>query len=90
LRLDAALSLLARRGVTRVFCEGGPRLAESLITQGFADEVILHTGIKPFGREGRRALTPAARERLEDASRYRLIDEARLGADQMTRYARLG
>ena len=31
--LPAALGELARRGVTRVFCEGGPRLAESLVPE---------------------------------------------------------
>lgn len=88
--LDAALRLLARRGVTRVLCEGGPRLAESLIVGALADEVILHIGQKPFGGAGRLALRPAARALLEDASIYRLVERAALGADIMTRYERAG
>jgi diaminohydroxyphosphoribosylaminopyrimidine deaminase / 5-amino-6-(5-phosphoribosylamino)uracil reductase len=83
----AALRLLAERGITRVFCEGGPRVAESLLTAGFADEVILHKGMKPLGRPGRLALTPAARAALEKAGRYRMIESRMLGADHMTRYA---
>lgn len=88
-RLDllAALRLLADLGVTRVFSEGGPLVAESLLTAGLADEVIIHTGFKPLGRPGRPALTPAARAALE--SRYRMIESRMLGADQMTRYARM-
>ncbi len=88
-RLDllAALRLLADLGVTRVFSEGGPLVAESLLAAGLADEVIIHTGFKPLGRPGRPALTPAARAALE--SRYRMIENRMLGADQMTRYARM-
>ena len=58
--LRSALRELSRRGVTRVFCEGGPRVAESLIIEGIADEIILHTGSQPFGGVGRLALRPAA------------------------------
>ena len=88
-RLDllAALRLLADRGVTRVFSEGGPVVAESLLTMGLADEVILHRGMKPLGRPGRPALTPAAGGALE--SRYRMVESRVLGQDQMTRYARM-
>ncbi len=87
--LLAALRLLADRGITRVFSEGGPRVAESLLTMGLADEVILHKGLKPLGREGRPALTPAARAALEAGGRYRMIESRMLGVDQMTRYARM-
>lgn len=89
LDLTATLRLLADRGITRVFSEGGPRVAQSLLTAGLADEVILHTGVKPLGREGRPALTPAARAALEDDTRYRLIETRQLGADKMTRYAKV-
>jgi diaminohydroxyphosphoribosylaminopyrimidine deaminase/5-amino-6-(5-phosphoribosylamino)uracil reductase len=87
--LDAALPLLAQRGVTRVFCEGGPRVAESLLLGGLADEIILHKGVRPLGREGTLALLPAARAALDDPSRYRLVESADLGVDRMTRYAKV-
>ncbi len=86
--LQAALGLLAQRGLTRIFCEGGPRLAESLITGGFADEIILHTGVKPFGGAGRPALRPAARALLGDPALYRVAENAHLGSDRMVRYER--
>ncbi|MEF3366984.1 bifunctional diaminohydroxyphosphoribosylaminopyrimidine deaminase/5-amino-6-(5-phosphoribosylamino)uracil reductase RibD, partial [Methylocystis sp. 9N] len=90
LDLGAALRLLADRGMTRVFSEGGPRVAESLLMGNLADEVILHKGVKPLGRQGRLALTPAARAALEDDARYRIIETRSLGADTMTRYAKVG
>jgi len=89
LDLTSALRLLADRGVTRLFSEGGPRVAESLLAADLADEVILHTGVKPLGREGRPALSAVARAALKDDSRYRLIETRALGADTMTRYARV-
>jgi diaminohydroxyphosphoribosylaminopyrimidine deaminase / 5-amino-6-(5-phosphoribosylamino)uracil reductase len=87
--LLAALRLLANRGITRVFSEGGPRVAESLLKMGLADEVIIHTGLKPLGRPGRPALTATARAALENATRYRIIENHTLGVDRMTRYARM-
>jgi diaminohydroxyphosphoribosylaminopyrimidine deaminase/5-amino-6-(5-phosphoribosylamino)uracil reductase len=84
------LRLLAARGVTRVFSEGGPAVAESLIAHGYADEVILHRGVKPLGRPGKLALTPAARHTLADEHRYRLFQSRRLGADEMTHYIKAG
>ncbi|PPD43573.1 MAG: riboflavin biosynthesis protein RibD [Methylocystis sp.] len=90
-RLDllAALRLLADRGITRVFSEGGPRVAESLLAASLADEVIIHTGVKPLGAAGRPALLPAARAALGNGGRYRMIESRMLGADRMTRYARM-
>ena len=84
--LAAALRMLADRGVTRVFSEGGPRVAESLITGGLADEVILLTAVKPLGRAGTPALSRAARVILDDPAHYRITEDDMLGADRLTRY----
>ncbi len=84
--LAAALRILADRGVTRVFSEGGPRVAESLITGGLADEVILLTAVKPLGRAGTPALSRAARAILDDPAHYRIAEDDMLGADRLTRY----
>jgi diaminohydroxyphosphoribosylaminopyrimidine deaminase / 5-amino-6-(5-phosphoribosylamino)uracil reductase len=87
--VESALGILAQRGVTRVFSEGGPRVAENLITGGFADEVILHTGGKPFGGAGRLALRMAAAAVLEDETLYRLAETVQFGPDLMTRRERI-
>ena len=50
----------ARRGVTRVFSEGGPRVGARLIALGLADEVVLLTALKPLGRPGLPALDARA------------------------------
>ena len=39
-----ALQALGARGLTRVFCEGGPALAEGLAQADLVDELVLVTG----------------------------------------------
>jgi diaminohydroxyphosphoribosylaminopyrimidine deaminase/5-amino-6-(5-phosphoribosylamino)uracil reductase len=41
--LAAALRLLCTRGLTRIFCESGPRLADALAGAGLVDELITIT-----------------------------------------------
>eukprot|EP01037_Dinobryon_pediforme_P013921 gene13921-14038_t len=72
LDLNAALRALSARGILRVFSEGGPRVAASLIEQGLADEVVLFSSHKPFGREGVPALSAQARDHLADPAFYTL------------------
>jgi diaminohydroxyphosphoribosylaminopyrimidine deaminase/5-amino-6-(5-phosphoribosylamino)uracil reductase len=88
LDLRAALEILAERGITRVFSEGGPRVAASLIAQGLADEMLLLTSEKPLGRKGVEALSPEARAILADRSAYRLLAQGLLGADSFIHYER--
>ena len=89
-RLDMreALGLLARRGLTRVFSEGGPTVGSALIRLGLADEVILLTAEKPLGRPGRVALEPDALAALGDATRYTEATGAHYGQDAMRRWER--
>ncbi|MGO9773536.1 MAG: bifunctional diaminohydroxyphosphoribosylaminopyrimidine deaminase/5-amino-6-(5-phosphoribosylamino)uracil reductase RibD [Roseiarcus sp.] len=87
--LEEALRLLARRGLTRVFSEGGPRVGARLIGLGLADEVVLLTALKPLGRRGLPALDAAAYAVLNDPARYREIETAVYGADTLRRLERL-
>jgi len=88
--LGEALKLLAQHGLTRVFSEGGPRVASALIRQGLADEVILFTALKPLGRQGLPALDAAALAALDDPARYAQAEIAQYGADEMRRLVRVG
>ena len=90
LDLSAALGLLAGRGITRIFSEGGPTVAEALISAGLADEVMILTAIKPLGRPGVPTLAPAARAALGDQGRYRLLAERAVGSDRLRHYERIG
>ena len=86
--LRAALAILAHRGITRVFSEGGPRVGAALIAQGLADEVVIFTAPKPHGR-GTPALSQDARAILDDPARYTLVEDTKLGPDRMRRYERV-
>ncbi len=81
--LNQALRALAARGITRVFSEGGPRVAARLIALGLGDEVALITAEKPLSRPGVRALSDEARGALSDGSRYRLHETLDYGPDTM-------
>jgi diaminohydroxyphosphoribosylaminopyrimidine deaminase / 5-amino-6-(5-phosphoribosylamino)uracil reductase len=88
LDLRAALQLLATRGISRVFSEGGPRVGAALIAQGLADEMVLFTSPKPLGRKGVEALSVEAREKLADPDAYRILEQGLLGADSFIHYER--
>ena len=88
LATESALRGLSARGVTRVFSEGGPRVAARLIALGLADRVVTLTAEKPLGRPGVPALSDAARSLLADDSRYRLVETAMLGPDLLRAWDR--
>jgi diaminohydroxyphosphoribosylaminopyrimidine deaminase / 5-amino-6-(5-phosphoribosylamino)uracil reductase len=87
--LGVALELLAARGITRVFCEGGPILADALIARGVVDEVILLRSAKFLAREGRAGLSAESRNALADPSRYRSVEQRVLGDDRLFRSERV-
>jgi diaminohydroxyphosphoribosylaminopyrimidine deaminase/5-amino-6-(5-phosphoribosylamino)uracil reductase len=87
--LRSALRTLARRGIARVFSEGGPSVGAALIAQGLADEVFLFTAQRPLGRPGLPALDAAALAALEDRKRFVPVEVGHFGGDEMRRLERL-
>jgi diaminohydroxyphosphoribosylaminopyrimidine deaminase/5-amino-6-(5-phosphoribosylamino)uracil reductase len=87
--LAVALTALSMRGLTRIFSEGGPRVAAGLITQGFADEVIVLRSEMKLASEGVPALNSVSRALLEDPLHYRRTGPTRLGDDLCQRYERV-
>ncbi len=87
--LDAALTLLAARGLTRIFSEGGPRVAAGLIGQGLADEVIIIAAPEPLGRDGTLGLDRDTAALLVDPDHYQLVEKRMIGDDRLTRYERV-
>ncbi|MGM0585829.1 MAG: bifunctional diaminohydroxyphosphoribosylaminopyrimidine deaminase/5-amino-6-(5-phosphoribosylamino)uracil reductase RibD [Pseudomonadota bacterium] len=83
LDLAAVMAALAARGVTRVFCEGGGRLAAGLIRAGLADEVVWFTGGAAIGAEGLPALGGLGLDRLAEAPRYVCTGLRSVGGDAM-------
>jgi diaminohydroxyphosphoribosylaminopyrimidine deaminase/5-amino-6-(5-phosphoribosylamino)uracil reductase len=82
--LAAALAHLTQRGITRVFCEGGPALADALAAAGLIDEVVLATAQRRLGGSGLPALGANLKAAL--ASRFRLVATEQAGPDRLDFY----
>ncbi|WP_246215711.1 bifunctional diaminohydroxyphosphoribosylaminopyrimidine deaminase/5-amino-6-(5-phosphoribosylamino)uracil reductase RibD [Microvirga makkahensis] len=68
--LQEALALLGTRGLTRVFCEGGPGLADALAQADLIDELILITGRSARGQGDVPALGLALQDRMDVLDLY--------------------
>ncbi|MCB1497287.1 MAG: bifunctional diaminohydroxyphosphoribosylaminopyrimidine deaminase/5-amino-6-(5-phosphoribosylamino)uracil reductase RibD [Bauldia sp.] len=88
LNLPEALAELAREGLTRILVEGGARVAASLLADDLLDEIILFRAPVVVGPDGVRALEGYALSAIERSPRFRQIDAAIVGDDQMRRYVR--
>jgi diaminohydroxyphosphoribosylaminopyrimidine deaminase/5-amino-6-(5-phosphoribosylamino)uracil reductase len=84
--LSAALRLLAARGVTRVFSEGGPALGEALIEADLVDTFALATSRTVSCEAGIPALGPRLARALRE--RFALISTEDLGSDQLEVFER--
>lgn len=89
LDLREALTLLATRGITRVFSEGGPTVGEQLALQGLADEVIVSTSPNQLDAEGIVAVRPLLAGLLASAERFRLASTRMIGHDSFTFHERV-
>jgi diaminohydroxyphosphoribosylaminopyrimidine deaminase/5-amino-6-(5-phosphoribosylamino)uracil reductase len=76
--LADALQLLGIRGITRVFCEGGPRLADALAGADLIDELVLITGRSARGLGDVPALGPWLQDRMDE---LQLLAEEQIGPD---------
>jgi diaminohydroxyphosphoribosylaminopyrimidine deaminase/5-amino-6-(5-phosphoribosylamino)uracil reductase len=82
-----ALRLLGARGITRVFCEGGPRLGEALAAGGLVDELAIVTSPAYLNEPGLPALGPALLGLVAEGALARVSSE-RAGPDTIEIYAR--
>jgi diaminohydroxyphosphoribosylaminopyrimidine deaminase / 5-amino-6-(5-phosphoribosylamino)uracil reductase len=89
LDLAAALRLLAVRGITRVFSEGGPIIGEALAQQGLADVAIISTADHALGATGIAAIRAGLITALADTKQFDRLDERRHGSDVFARYERI-
>lgn len=79
---------LGARGLTRVFCEGGGRLAASLLRAGLVDELVGYTAGVAIGADGRASVGPMDLGALSDAARFDLVETRRIGPDVFHRWRR--
>lgn len=84
LDLTAALQALGARGLTRLLCEGGGRLAASLIRARLVESLAWFSAGALLGSESRPAIGALALEALAEAPRWRLEAQERCGADLLS------
>ncbi len=83
---QAALQVLAQRGVTRVFAEGGAALAAGLLRAGLVQRIMWFHAPGAMGAEGMPAIGPLGLTDLADMPRYRLVASRALGQDVLSEY----
>jgi diaminohydroxyphosphoribosylaminopyrimidine deaminase/5-amino-6-(5-phosphoribosylamino)uracil reductase len=86
--LDAALKLLAQRGITRLMVEAGPVLAAAFLRADLVDEAALFRSSKPVGREGLDALDGLPLSALTQSSRLEPVGNESLGQDTLENFER--
>ena len=85
---EAALRALAGRGITRVLCEGGGRLAAALLRADLVDRLAVHQAGLVLGSDGRAAVGPLGLDRLALAPRFRLARTQAAGGDLVQDWVR--
>ena len=84
----AALQVLAQRGVTRVFAEGGADLAAGLLRAGLVQRLMWFHAPGLLGAEGLPAIGPLTLSKLSDMPKYRLVASRPVGEDILSEYER--
>lgn len=77
----AAMTALADKGITRVFCEGGGMVAASLLHANLVDQIVVFSAGAAIGAEGTPMLAAMGIDRLAAAPRFELDSVRQIGAD---------
>ena len=86
LELTSLFRLLAQKGLTRVFCEGGGAMAASLLGSGLVDDLVVFSAGKVLGAEGQPGVGALGVSHLAGAPAFDLVDVVRVGDDTMQRW----
>ena len=86
LDLHDVMSALFQLGLSRIFCEGGPRLAQSLLAAGLVDDLLLITNEQLRSGAGLTALDAKALTLV--ARDFHSHDKAQCGADLIEAFER--
>lgn len=81
LSMTKALEILAEKGIGRVLCEGGGRVAASLLQDDLVDELVVFTAGKALGGDGVPGVQGFGLTLLEDAPHFDLLSVSQVGDD---------
>lgn len=85
--LEALLDVLGRRGRLEILCEGGARLATSLLKADLVDRLEVHLGAVLLGRGGEE-IGALGVTTMSDARRWKLLGSEAIGDDLVASYGR--
>jgi len=88
LDLGAMMQLLGERGLTRMLCEGGSRLAAALLEADLVDQIVTYHAGLVLGDEAVAAVGTLEVAALQLAPRFRLVDVTAVGPDTRSRWVR--
>ena len=88
LTASGALRHLAHEGITRLFVEGGAKIAAAFLQENLVDQLIIFQSGHVFGQSGRSAVDVLPDQKLSDYPQYRLYESTRLGNDICLTYRR--
>lgn len=83
LDLKDTLYQLAKKGITRILCEGGGSLAAALLQEKLVDYLIMFQAGVAIGSDGKPTLGKLNVKDLDDAPRFQLIDMRTINEDIM-------
>jgi diaminohydroxyphosphoribosylaminopyrimidine deaminase/5-amino-6-(5-phosphoribosylamino)uracil reductase len=89
LDLNAVLRTLAGKGITRLFVEGGSRVASSFVAADLADEIWLLRAPEPIGEGGIAALDALPLTAITGSPDLKVRASEQLQQDTLTIYERL-
>ncbi|MEM7056726.1 MAG: bifunctional diaminohydroxyphosphoribosylaminopyrimidine deaminase/5-amino-6-(5-phosphoribosylamino)uracil reductase RibD [Pseudomonadota bacterium] len=84
LSISDAMRELAARGITRVLCEGGGRIAASLLSEGLVDDMAIFTAGKALGGDGLPVVHGFGLEQLDHAPQFELSQMSVVDNDTLT------
>ncbi len=84
----ALIATIAAQGHGSIFCEGGGRLAASLIREACIDRLVWFSGGIVLGAQARNALDTLGIDRLADAPRFRQASIETIGSDTLEYWTR--
>ena len=88
LDLQAVMTELARRGLTRILVEGGGRLGAALLGQDLVDRLCWFRSATVIGADGIAAAGPLSLAKLSEMPRFQRIAVEALGEDLLESYKR--
>ena len=85
--LRVGMERLADQGITRVFVEGGARVAAAFLRDDLVDRIVWFTGSSIIGGDGREGLGPLGIDRIDNAPALSRLSLETLGKDTLATYA---